>query len=116
MLQADVKRVVVLDEQERPVGIITDGDLVARVSPVLRRNVLQALAARVLRSDLSRGEASAREVMSESVLSAPQETTIVEAITLMLREGRKRLVVVDEQGRPIGIVDRQTLLAASIGG
>jgi CBS-domain-containing membrane protein len=115
MLEADNKRVIVLDEQEHPVGIITDGDVVARVSPVVRRNVLQTLAARVLKTDVSRGQATARELMSEHVLSAPGETTLIEAINLMLREGRKRLVVVDGQGHPIGIVDRQTLMAASLG-
>jgi CBS domain-containing protein len=115
MLQADVKRVIVLDEAEKPVGIITDGDLVARVSPVIRGNVLQALAARVMGTDVSRGHAAARDLMSEKVVSASRETTIVEAINLMLHEGRKRLVIVNEQGHPIGIVDRQTLMAASLG-
>jgi CBS domain-containing protein len=115
MLKADIKRVVVVDDQNHPVGIITDGDVVARVSPVMRRNVLQSFAARVLGTDVSRGRATARELMSEHVLSAPRETTVSEAISLMLREGRKRLVVVDADGHPIGIVDRQTLMAATLG-
>jgi CBS domain-containing protein len=115
MLKADIKRVVVLDEQERAVGIITDGDLVARVSPVVRPNLLQVLAARVLATTVQRGHVTARELMSEKVLSAPPETTVAEAISLMLRESRKRLIVVDERGHPIGIVDRQTLMAASLG-
>ena len=115
LLQADSKRVVVLDEQEKPVGIITDGDLVDRVSAPLRRNVLQVFVSRVIGSDIRRGQASARDLMSESVLTAPQNTTLVEAINLMLHDGRKRLVVVDDQGHCIGIVDRQTLMAASLG-
>jgi CBS domain-containing protein len=114
MLQADIRRVVVLDEQEKPIGIITDGDLVARVSPALRRNILQSLAARVMGTDVRRGQAAAHELMSENVLSAPPDTTVVEAINLMLREGRKQLVVVNDEGLPIGIVDRQTLLAATL--
>jgi CBS domain-containing protein len=116
MLKADIKRVIVLDEQEKPIGIITDGDLVARVSPTIRRGVLQSLAARILGTDIRRGQATARELMSESVLSAPPDTTLVDAISLMLQEGRKRLVVVDDQGHALGIVDRQMLLAASVGG
>lgn len=115
MLRADIKRVVVLDEQDRAVGIITDGDLVARVSPAERHNVLRVLAEKVLGTAALRGNATARELMSEKVLSAPAETTVTEAISLMLREARKRLVVVDERERPIGMVDRQTLLAASLG-
>ncbi len=115
ILQADIKRVIVLDEQDRPVGIITDGDLVARVNPTIRRNVLQALTARVMGTDIQRGNETARDLMSQQVLSAPPETTVAEAISLMLREGRKRLVVVDTAQHPIGIVDRQTLMAASLG-
>jgi len=115
MLKADIKRIVVLDEQERAVGIITDGDLVARVGPAERPNVLQALGARVRGKNLEPGSITARDLMSQRVLSAPRETMMTEAITLMLREGRKRLVVVDERGYPIGIVDRQTLMAASLG-
>jgi CBS domain-containing protein len=115
MLKANVTRVVVLDEQDRAAGIITDGDVVARVSPALRQNVLRALAVRVLGTGLMRGDVTARELMSEKVLSTPPETTVVEAIALMMREGRKQLLVVDEEGKPVGIVYRQTLMAASLG-
>ncbi len=114
LLKSEAKRVIVLDEQQHPVGIITDGDVVARVSPVIRRNVLQTLTAKVLGTDVKRGEATASELMSEKVLTAPPDTGVAEAVALMLREGRKRLVVVDETGRATGIVDRQTLLAASL--
>jgi CBS domain-containing protein len=114
MLEADIRRVVVLDEQEKPIGVIIDGDLVARVSPTLRRNVLQSLAARVMGTEVSRGQATAQELMSENVLSTAPNTTVVEAINLMLREGRKQLVVVNDEGQPVGIVDRQTLLAATM--
>ena len=115
IIKADIRRVVVLDEQGRPAGIITDGDLVARVGPGERRSVLAVLAARVIGSDVQRFNITARQLMSEKVLSAPPNTSILGAITLMLHEARRRLVVVDEQGRPIGIVDRQTLMAASLG-
>src|SRR5262249_17866151 len=91
MLQNNVQTVVVLDEQGRATGIVTDGDVVARVSPIERQGVLQVLAARVLGTDIKRGQVTARELMSQNVLSALGETTIVEAINLMLREGRKRL-------------------------
>lgn len=115
MLKTNITYVVVLDEQQRPAGVITEGDLVARVTPVVRRSLLRAIADRVVGAGLMRGHALARDVMSEQVLTAPQEMTVPEAITLMLREGRKRIVVVDEAKHPIGIVVRQTLLAASLG-
>jgi CBS domain-containing protein len=52
--------------------------------------------------------------MSEDVLTAPPDMPVTEAVALLLRQGRKRLVVVDSDGRAVGLVDRQTLLAASI--
>jgi len=114
LLQSAVKGVIVLDEREHPVGIITDGDIVARVSPVMRRNVLGAISARVLGTDVKRGEATAGELMSERVVTAPPQMTVVEAISLLLHEGRKRLIVVNDEGQAVGLIDRQTLLAASI--
>jgi len=115
MLKTNNTYVVVLDEQRRPAGIITEGDLVERVTPGVRRSLLRTIAERVLGTGLVRGHALARDVMSEEVLTGPQEMTVPDAITLMLREGRKRIVVVDEAKHPIGIVDRHALLAASLG-
>ena len=113
MLDANVTRVVVLDELEHPVGVITDGDLVARVSASARPSVLRTLAERVL--GVSRGEAIARDLMSKDVLTTPLETSVVEAVALLLRENRKALVVVDAHNHAVGIVGRQTLMAASLG-
>lgn len=115
MIQGRFTYVVVLDETGRPAGVITEGDLVARVAPPVRRGVLEALVGRVLGREVPRGDVSARELMSEHALTAPPEMTIPAAIALMLREGRKRIVVTDADGRPLGLVDRQALLAASFG-
>lgn len=53
--------------------------------------------------------------VSEKVLAAPPQTTVTEAVSLMLHEGRKQVIVVDDQGRLVGMVDRQMLMAASMG-
>lgn len=113
MLKGDIKRVVVLDEQEHAVGVITEGDVVARVSPVERPRILQWLATRA--AGAAREQVTARELMSEKVLTASPQTTVTEAVSLMLQEGRKQLLVVDDQGRILGMVDRQMLMAASMG-
>ncbi|GIV81270.1 MAG: hypothetical protein KatS3mg051_0624 [Anaerolineae bacterium] len=115
MLQGHLTYVVVLDEEGHPAGVITEGDLVARVAPPVRGGVLQALARRVLGREVPRGDVCARDIMSEHALTAPPEMTVTEGIALMLREGRKRIVVTDADGRPLGLVDRQALLAASFG-
>lgn len=115
MLAHHSRWVVVLDEQDGAAGIITESDVVARVKPEIRPNVLRTIAQRVLGTGPLRGLVTARELMSEQVLSAPETTGVAEAIALMLQQGRKRLVVVDAANKPVGIVDRQILLAASLG-
>ena len=115
LLATHSRWLVVLDEQGLPAGIITDGDVVARVRPEMRRNVLQAIADRVLKGGVPKGAVTARALMSEHMLTAAGDTGVTDAIALMLQEGRKRLVVVNDAGRPIGVVDRQALLAASLG-
>lgn len=115
MLAHDSRWVVVLDEQGYAAGIITESDVVARVKPEIRPNVLRTIAEKVLGTGPLRGMVTARDLMSEQVLSAPESTGVAEAIALMLQQGRKRLVVVDAGNKPIGIVDRQILLAASLG-
>lgn len=109
------KRVVVVDAAGCAVGIITDGDLVARVSAEARPGVLHALARRIAGIKLPVGQ-TAGQLMSAGVLTGPPETPIVAAVQQMLAQQRKRFIAVDKQGRPVGIVDRQQLLRAVAGG
>jgi CBS domain-containing protein len=113
MLGGGFKRVIVVDAAGRPLGMITDGDLVARVRPETRPGLLQALARRVRSSEHAlEKDALARDLMSPGVLSVQRETPVSEAIQRALANRRKRLVVVDGDGRAAGIVDRQDLLRA----
>ena len=117
MMTSEFKRVIVVDGQGRAVGIINDGDLVARVRPEARPSLMQAL--RHAGFGLGRAEhlpnVPAAELMSATVLTGPAGTPIAEAVRQMLLQRRQRFVVVDEAGRPIGIVDRQRLLRAVAG-
>jgi CBS domain-containing protein len=58
------------------------------------------------------GKETARDLMSPGVLTASPDLSISEAAQLMLSTSRKWLVVVDEFGKPLGLVDRQILLEA----
>jgi len=113
MVTAELKRVIVVDGEGKAVGIINDGDLVARVKPEARPGLLRVLMRR------GRAEAlptvTAADLMTPAVLTGPASTPMAEAVQQMLAQKRKRFVVVDERERPIGIVDRQTLLHAVAG-
>jgi CBS domain-containing protein len=109
--QAGSHRLVVIDAQGKAVGLISDSDVVARVQPSRRRGVLDAL--RQIGKPPA-GQETAFDLMSPGPLTAPPQLAVVEAVRLMLGEGRKWLVVVDENGKPLGLVDRQILLEAVI--
>jgi len=108
MVAGGWKRLIVVDGEGRPLGLISDGDLVARVRPETRSGLLRALARRGRPPE--EASATARQLMSPGVLDVPPEMPIGEAIQRALANRRKRLVVVDDQGRAIGIVDRRDLL------
>jgi CBS domain-containing protein len=112
MVATEVKRIVVLDSAGVVIGAITDGDLVARVKPEVRVGLLAALTRR---GKAPQTDVLARDLMSRDVLKGPPDTPIVEAIRQMLTSRGRRFYVVDTEGRPLGIVDRQTLLHAVAG-
>jgi predicted transcriptional regulator len=103
------RRLIVVDDEGRAIGLVSDGDVVSRVQPQQRRNVLQALG---LAGSMPTSHVTAHDLMSPGVLSASPDLPLVEAVRQMLSAGRKWLVVTDEQGRPLGFVDRQIALRA----
>jgi CBS-domain-containing membrane protein len=109
LLETGSRRVIVVDEQMKPLGLISDSDVVARVAPQEQKGVLAALR-RLGRPPQS--QATAQTLMSPGVLTANPQTPLVEAAQRMMRAQRKWLVVVDENGKTVGLVDRQILLKA----
>jgi CBS domain-containing protein len=94
---------------DRPLGLISDADVVTRVQPEVRRGVMQALRGK---RNVPDEKMTAAQLMSRKVLSATPNTPLTEAAHLMLSQQRKWMVVIDENGKAIGLVDRQVLLKA----
>jgi CBS domain-containing protein len=89
---------VVIVEERRPVGIITDRDLAL------------ALGANEMSAD-----APAEKVMARHVLAIPEDTGIYTA-TRFLRERRvRRLPIVDAEDRVVGMVSLDDLLRVLAG-
>lgn len=102
MRSANVGTVVVLDAQKRPVGMLTDRDLVVRVIAEGRE------------PEATRIEA----VMTREPAVAAVDLPIEQALLRMRQRGVRRLPVVDTRGELIGIVsvdDIVELLAGEIG-
>lgn len=102
-------RMIVVDAAGKAVGLISDSDIVARVQPARRQSILEALR-RIGKP--APGKETAFDLMSPGPLTASPELPVVDAVKLMLAQSRKWLVVVDELGKPLGLVDRQLLLEA----
>ncbi|HXJ34448.1 MAG TPA: DUF190 domain-containing protein [Candidatus Eisenbacteria bacterium] len=118
LLGSDAKRVMVVDDAGRLVGVIADTDLLARVDPGERPGIFTLLRSRWNRSaehKVRRASGQrAADVMSSPPISVRSDATVIEALTLSVTRHIKRLPVVDTQGKVVGIVSRPSLLAASL--
>ncbi|HLK11627.1 MAG TPA: DUF190 domain-containing protein [Candidatus Binatia bacterium] len=118
LLASPTARVVVVDAAGRPAGIVTDTDLVARVDPAERPGLLTLLRSRW--SEAAAAEVRrhygrrAADVMTSPVVTVPVGASVLEALTVTVARHVKRLPVVDDGGRVVGVVSRPALLAASL--
>jgi CBS domain-containing protein len=119
-----VKRVVVVDAERHVVGIISDSDLVARLSPETHPGILEHLVSKFpfgalsaeARSHLQKAKGkTAADLMTRAVVTLTTENSIGMALALSAEKHIKRFPVVDAAGRLVGIVGRSELLAALVG-
>jgi CBS domain-containing protein len=116
LVNAAQRRIVVVDAQRHVLGIITDGDLLKRVSAGERAGLLQVFARRLTASatiDLAKRSAGA--VMTAVPITVTPETPLLDALRLLLQHKIKRLPVVDVAGRLVGLVGRGAILQALAG-
>lgn len=109
-------RVLVVDGERRVVGIVTDAELLERITPALRPGAIRALMQRLPFAH-PKDEASAHvrgrtaaELMTHAFATAGEETLLSDAIATMLRGNHKVLAVTGAAGQLVGIVDRADLL------
>jgi CBS-domain-containing membrane protein len=112
LVESGMRRLIVVDAEGRPLGLISDSDVVSRIQPQERGGVLRALRG----GPPPASKVNAQGLMSPIVLTAEADTPLVEAAQQMLSHHRKWLVVVDQEGKTLGLVDRQILLKALASG
>jgi CBS domain-containing protein len=103
----------VLDDDARVVGIVTDGDLLARGGTTLPLRLQQLLpigerAAEV--AALASQPQRAADLMTPAPVTIPTTTPLAQAAALMAERDLKRLPVTAADGRLAGIVSRSDLL------
>jgi len=116
MLEHRVSGVPVLDAEERLAGMVTEADLLTieeeKAEPKDRRSFLEWVLqpSRLAEIEREAADVRAEDIMTPSVVTVRPEATVPEAAKLMLDAQVKRLPVIDEEGRVLGIVSRRDLL------
>ena len=113
LLLGRVYRALPVVEAGVPVGIITNSDLVSRGGLAVRMELLPALQAPELQTELerlAREKKTAREVMTPRPVTVHVATPLPRVADIMARRHLKRLPVVDDQGQLVGVVSRLDLL------
>ena len=107
LLSSNFNGIPVVDEQNHPVGIITQGDLLTRAGMPIRLGLLGEFDESRIDSLLkAMPNKSAADVMTRPVEVIQQEKYLVEAVNEMLRHSLKRLPVTDHKGQLVGMVAR----------
>jgi CBS domain-containing protein len=85
---------LVVTDQSRPVGVVTDRDL----------------ALKVLREDLDAGGLPVRQVMQSPVVTIAADASLGEGVKKLRSSALRRLVVVDDKKEAVGVFAADDLL------
>ncbi|MER5846353.1 CBS domain-containing protein [Streptomyces sp. NPDC002012] len=110
LAENDVTAVPVVDELDRPMGVVSEADLLRKSSDQADPSGLTPIPHLEAWERAKAEGARAEELMSAPAVCARPEWTVVEAARLMEVQNIKRLPVVDETDKLLGIVSRRDLL------
>lgn len=119
---SDIQRVVVVDGDGHLLGLISDSDLLGMFSEhraglwdyLVRRLPFRELARRHSEFIRHTRAKTAADVMNTDLVTVKEDTSVEEAIRLMVEHEIKRLPVVDDDGKFKGMVSRDSLLRAGV--
>ena len=95
MEREDIGCVVILEDDDKPRGIITDRDIVTRC----------------IAKNIDVDDCTVENVMTESLQTVKETDDIMDCIQAMHRAGVRRIPVVDEQGRAVGLFSSGDMLS-----
>lgn len=121
VISTRLNRAVVVDHATRPIGVVTDAEVMRRLEPAHHPGLAQALMRRLpfvhpsaeeRQEMLAETGTRAADLMIAPPVTVRETTPIAEAARRMLERRYKILPVVDDEGRLVGLVDRADLLRA----
>lgn len=110
MRSRDVSAVPVLDSDDRVAGVVSEADLLLKEEG-LDREAPPFFERRRRRRERAKAAGKlAKELMTSPAVTVGASATVAEAARTMHRNGLKRLPVVDDRDRLVGIVSRADLI------
>jgi CBS-domain-containing membrane protein len=113
LLDKDFTAVPVTDEQGKVVGMVSDSDLLTRGGMAVTISLKRAVDAefvRELHQSLENPDRRVSEVMTGKVVTIGPDILLGQAARMMVERHLKRLPVVDENGKLVGILGRLDVL------
>jgi len=119
LLSNQISAVPVLDELGRLIGIVSEGDLIRRAElhtehrrswwlSLFSNKDKEALAVEFMKAHSQ----SVTDVMTRDVITAAPDTPLREIAGLLEKNHIKRVPIIDEEGKVLGIVSRANLIQA----
>lgn len=114
-----LNRVLVVDHERHVLGLITDSELLERVTPSARPGMIRSLMQRLPFAhrdpDLTKMEQHAKarvaqDLMSTDVTVVSQAALLRDAIMPMIQGKQKLVAVVDDHKQLVGVLDRADIL------
>lgn len=108
-----LRRVVVVDAARRVIGVISDADFLVKASAPPQAGLLNQIISwfsKPASQNVVHLSGVAADILQKEVFFAGPETPISEIVKTMIEKRVKRLVVVDDQSRLLGMVDRESIL------
>jgi CBS domain-containing protein len=97
----------VVDRDDRPVGVVTQGDLIGKGGLPLRLGLLAESGHESISSLMNLLDRQrVRDIMTGPAVIIAEDRSLVEAVEIMLTKELKRLPVVDTAGRLVGMLSR----------
>lgn len=107
-------RVLVLDQRNAVIGIVSESDLLARTTTEQRLAIRQMLDGAALDDDAI-PPLTAAELMTSPVVTVRTDDLAIDAVRLLIDNRVKRLPVINRQGQVVGFTSRRLLLNGMFG-
>jgi CBS-domain-containing membrane protein len=114
LVRSPLRRVVIIDQERRVLGLVHDWDLLRSFVQTESAGLVDRLVRALTQHEQSLPDldGTARDVMTTDIITARPDAPLAEVIGTLGDRKIKRIVVADETGRLLGMVDRDAVLKA----